>query len=128
MGIRYLVWFAVVAIAIYVAYKLYAYATDSPHRIDASAARRRLAAGEIDYVLDVRTALERDALGYFPQSIHIPGAELRRRVEREIPNKGAAILVYCNTGQRARAATDLLHRLGYRNSVYIATAHTSLME
>ena len=128
MGIRYLVWFAVAAIAIYVAYMLYKYATDSPYRIDASAARRRLAAGEIDYVLDVRTAFERDALGYYPQSIHIPSAELRRRVEQEIPNNGAAILVYCNTGQRARAATDLLHRLGYRNAVYIVTGHGSLMD
>jgi len=128
MGIRYLIWFAVAAIAIYVTYTLYAYATDSPYRIDASVARRRLAAGEIDYVLDVRTAFERDALGYYPQSIHIPSAELRRRVEQEIPNKSAAILVYCNTGQRARAATDLLHRLGYRNAVYIATGHASLMD
>lgn len=128
MGVRYFVWFAIMTFAIYVAYSLFRYATDSPYRIDAATARRKLAKGEIDYVLDVRTAFERNALGFFPQSIHIPGAELRLRIDQEITNKGAAILVYCNTGQRARAATDLLHRLGYRNAVYVATAYTSLME
>lgn len=115
-------------LTIYVSYTLFSYAIDSPYRIDAGAARRKLAKGEIDYVLDVRTEFERDALGYFPQSIHIPGTELRQRIEQEIPNKNAAILVYCNTGQRARAATDLLHRLGYHNAIYVATAHMSLIE
>lgn len=124
--LKWILWLAVVGVFSVVAYKLYLYATDSPYRIDASAARKRLAAGEFETVLDVRTALERDALGYFPQSLPIPGAELARRATRELPDKNAAILVYCNTGHRARAATELLHRLGYRNAVYIATPHTTL--
>ena len=125
--LKWILWFAVVGVLVTVAYKLYLYATDSPYRIEASTARKRLSAGEFETVLDVRTALERDALGYFPQSLHIPGAELARRADRELPDKNAAaILVYCNTGHRARAATELLHRLGYRNAVYIATPYTTL--
>lgn len=124
--LKWILWFAVVGVLVTVAYKLYLYATDSPYRIEASAARKRLAAGEFETVLDVRTALEREALGYFPQSIHIPGDELARRAYSELPDKNAAVLVYCNTGHRARAATELLHRLGYRNAVYIATPYTTL--
>lgn len=124
--LKWILWITIVGIVCAVAYKLYLYATDSPYRIDASVARQRLATGQFDAVLDVRTALEREALGYFPQSLHIPGAELSRRVERAIPEKTAAVLVYCNTGHRARTATELLHRLGYKNAVYIATPYTTL--
>lgn len=125
--LKWILWFAVLGVFSAVAYKLYLYATDSPYRIDASVAHKRLAAGEFNTVLDVRTALERDALGYFPQSLHIPSAELARRADRELSDKNAALLVFCNTGHRARAATELLHRLGYRNAVYISTPYSTLM-
>lgn len=103
------------------------FAFGSPYRISAEEARQRLADGKIDVVLDVRTGLERATLGSYPESCHIPAAELEARVETEIPLKTSRILVYCNTGQRARVATEVLHRLGYKNAVYIASSHASLL-
>jgi rhodanese-related sulfurtransferase len=43
------------------------------------------------------------------------------------PNKQTRILAYCNTGHRARMATDKLQALGYRNAVYISSGYTSLL-
>lgn len=104
------------------------YSLGSRYRISAEEARRRIAEGRIDCVLDVRTAFERQRLGFYPGSLHIPSSELEAKVETLVPLKTSRLLVYCNTGQRARLATEKLHRLGYRNAVYIATPHTSLFD
>lgn len=106
---------------------LYKYARDSPYRISADAAKQLLRAGKFDTVLDVRTNIERSSLGYYPDSIHIPSGDLEAQVANKLPNRDASILVYCNTGQRARKATEKLHELGYKNAVYIATGHWSIM-
>ena len=106
---------------------LVAYSLTSPYRIDASEAKRRLAAGDFDVVLDVRTSAERDLIGSYPGSVHIPSADLERDFPTKFPNKSVKVLVYCNTGQRARRATDILHNLGYPNVVYIAGSHLSLL-
>lgn len=112
---------------IYVAYWLYNYAMDSQYRISAETAKKLLAANQIDAVLDVRTALERNTLGFYPGSVHIASQELQTKMPALYPNKSVRLLVYCNTGQRARAATEILHGMGYTNAVYIASGHSSLM-
>ena len=114
-------------VATAVFYALYTYAMDSPWRISVSEARQRLSQGQYDVVLDVRTAFERQTLGAYPGSVHVPAADLVRVITTRFPDKGLSILVYCNTGQRARRATDILHQLGYVNARYIATSHLSLM-
>ena len=106
---------------------LVAYSLTSPYRITPFEAKRRLAAGDFDVVLDVRTSAERDLIGSYPGSVHIPSADLERDFPTKFPNKGVKVLVYCNTGQRARRATDILHSLGYPNVVYIAGSHLSLL-
>lgn len=103
------------------------YAVSSPYVISAAEARRRLDAKEIDLVLDVRTKTERDVFGFFPGSIHIPAGDLDQDAIKNYPNKDVRILVYCNTGQRARAATDKLKSFGFKNVVYIPTSHVSLL-
>ena len=114
-------------VATAVFYVAYTYAMDSPWRVNATEARRRLSQGQYDVVLDVRTVLERQTLGSYPGSIHVPSADLESVILSRIPDKGSAILVYCNTGQRARRATDILHKLGYDNARYISASHLSLM-
>jgi len=104
----------------------YLYATDSPYRISSDDAKRRLQKGEIDLILDVRTDLERSTLGFYPGSIHIPSADLDKIMPQRFPNKQMRILAYCNTGHRARMATDKLHALGYTNAVFISSTYTSL--
>jgi rhodanese-related sulfurtransferase len=117
----------IVAFIAIIAMAAYKYARDSPLRISSSEAKGRLAKKDVDVVLDVRTAWERANLGLFPGSVHIPSAELDVRVTKELPNKGAKILAYCNTGQRARMAAEKLQGMGYKNVVYIAESHSSLL-
>jgi len=106
----------------------YYYAVSSPYKLSIEEARRRIKTKEVDVVLDVRTALERQTLGSYPGSVHIPGAELEREIQNKYPNKATRFLVYCNTGQRARAATEKLQALGYTNTRYIATSYRYLMD
>ena len=112
---------AVVVVAIFV------YTFGSSYRISAEEAKRRIASGEINLILDVRTFTEREVLGYYPGSVHIPAGDLAREFPKKFPMKNVSVLIYCNTGQRARAATDTLLSLGYPNVVYIAGSHISLM-
>ena len=105
----------------------YLYATDSPYRISSQEAKRRVQSGSIDVVLDVRTDLERSTLGFFPGSVHIQSADLERVLPTFYPNRQTRILAYCNTGHRARMATDKLHALGYSNAVYISSTYTTRM-
>jgi rhodanese-related sulfurtransferase len=106
---------------------LYRYAMNSPHRISSEIAKELLQNGQIDLVLDVRTNLERNTLGYYPGSVHIPGSDLEKRMPLEYPNKNINILAYCNSGQRARIATEKLHELGYNNAAYIASTYGTLL-
>jgi rhodanese-related sulfurtransferase len=103
------------------------YAIVSPYRISPQEAKRRIQEGQFDVILDVRTDFERRTLGLYPGSKHIPSAELDERISAEIPDKNARILVYCNTGQRARAAVDKMVGLGYKRVVYIAGSHVSIL-
>jgi phage shock protein E len=105
---------------------LWAWALNSPFRISPEAARALLRAKKVDVLLDVRTQLEREQIGSAKGSIHIPAANLDKSFETKYPNKDILILIYCNTGQRARAAAEKLHQFGYLNSLYITAPHTSL--
>ena len=104
----------------------YNYAVNSRYRISSQEAKRRLQENEFDVILDVRTDLERSTLGFYPGSVHIQSSDLELAMPRQFPNKTARILAYCNTGHRARMATEKLQTLGYKNSVYIATTYKSL--
>ncbi len=120
---------AIIILIIFIggAYGFYRYAMDSQYRISADTAKKLLADKQFDVVLDVRTLLERNTMGSYPGSVHIPSQELTKKVYMMFPNKETRILVYCNTGQRARAATEILQGMGYTNTVYIASGHRSIM-
>jgi len=104
----------------------YMYSVSSPYYVTASEGKAGVAQKRYNVVLDVRTPVERAVLGYYPGSIHIPVTQLRERISREIPDKNTTILIYCNTGQRARKAAEILQELGYKNTRYIATTHIFL--
>jgi rhodanese-related sulfurtransferase len=106
---------------------MYQYAIDSPYRINSAYAKQLIHDNKIDVILDVRTKLERNTLGYYPGSVHIQSSELDELMPKYYPDKNIRILAYCNSGQRARIATEKLHALGYVNAVYIATSHVSLL-
>jgi rhodanese-related sulfurtransferase len=107
-------------------YMAYSYAIDSPLRISSEAGKRLIQEHKIDLILDVRTDVERKTLGVYPGSVHIPSADLEARMPLEYPNKEIRILAYCNTGHRARIATEKLRELGYVKSHYISSTYTTL--
>jgi len=119
--------FLIIIIILYGIYSIYSYTFISNYLVPTSIAKILLNAKKIDLVLDVRTNIERQTLGYYPNSVHIQSSELKEKMPQSYPNKNALILVYCNTGQRARNATDILHSMGYNNAIYISTGHKSIM-
>lgn len=122
---KYLGWIALLIIGLFV--YLYRYAVASNYRISSEAAKQYIQAKQIDLILDVRTEIERTRLGYYPNSVHIPGVELDKEIPRQFPDKTIRILAYCNTGHRARLAVDKLQTLGYKNARYISSTYTSLL-
>lgn len=116
-----------VAIVVGAGYYLYDLAVNSKHRISAETAKQLIQNGKIGVVLDVRTNLERQTLGSYPGSVHIQSADLEKLMPAQYPNKDIGILVYCNTGHRARLATDKLHKMGYENAVYITGGPKSIL-
>lgn len=65
-------------------------------------------------VVDVRTLQEFQA-GHLRGAKHLDRGLLEFRVEREIPDKSAPILVYCRSGGRGALATATLMEMGYTN-------------
>jgi rhodanese-related sulfurtransferase len=122
---KYFGWIALLIIGLSV--YLYRYAIVSNYRISSEAAKQYIQTKQIDLILDVRTETERTTLGYYPNSVHISGAELDKEMPRRFPDKTIRILTYCNTGHRARLAVDKLQTLGYKNARYISSTYTSLL-
>jgi len=74
----------------------------------------RLEAGERYILLDVREDAEW-ANGHIPSAHHLPRGILERDIERAIPEKDAAIVLYCNGDDRSALAADSLQKMGYAN-------------
>ena len=108
-------------------YYLYRYSIDSPLRIPTGEAKQKLKSNYFDLVLDVRTDAEVIALGKYPTSVHAPASELEEIMRRRFRDKGLKIIIYCNTGQRARIAAEKLYDMGYKNVVFYAGAYQNLL-
>ena len=91
--------------------------------ISASEAKRLIKDGKIKRVIDVRTITEYRA-SHYPRALHIPVDKISEKTTTELPRKG--LLVYCNTGQRARFAVEKLEELGFEDVYYIAGLYTSI--
>lgn len=124
---RTIIWSLVILALISLVYFSYQYAVSSKYRISSEKAKELIKDKKIDIILDVRTDIERNTLGYYPGSVHIQSADLEQRMKNEYPNKESRIIIYCNTGHRARNAADKLHELGYKNAMYISSTYRSLM-
>ena len=125
--VRIIIGILLVLLVIFVVRIAYLYATDSPYRISSQKAKQLIQSNKFDVILDVRTNLEQATLGVYPGSVHIPSADIKRMVPNQYPNKQTRILIYCNTGHRARMAADKLQALGYKNTVYISSGYSSLL-
>lgn len=77
-------------------------------------------------VVDVRTLAEYN-MGHYNGAIHIPAGEISStKLLNSGINKEDIIIVYCNTGTRARKASEKLNDLGYENVFYIVETYLSL--
>ena len=115
-----------VAITLLIAILAYEYSGDSPYRLRTLDAKAKLMGGSIRTVVDVREQAEWWA-GHYPGAIHIPVGDLLLESAGALPNKAEPILVYCQTGRRARHATEVLRSLGYTNVWYIAEPYWKLV-
>lgn len=117
----------VVFVLIAFIYFSYQYTISSKYRVSSEKAKEMIMDKKIDLVLDVRTDIERNTLGYYAGSINIQTSDLEKIMQNEYPNKDLRIIIYCNTGRRAKIASDKLHEMGYKNTMYISSAYDSLM-
>lgn len=96
-----------------------------PLRISKQEASRAIATGDINRVVDVRTQIEWDR-GHFPGAIHLPLSDITEATARSHLDQMDMILVYCNTGTRARQAATKLRSLGYPSVYYVAETYHEL--
>jgi len=88
--------------------------SDQPQPMRAAELAERIRAESAPLVLDVRTRREY-ARGHIPGAVNIPYDELRGRLDELDGDKTAEVVVYCQTGQLAVFAEDVLARAGYTN-------------
>lgn len=103
---------------------LTAYTFLGQNLISSDEAKRLIKEGKIKKVIDVRTTTEYRA-GHYPRALHIPVDKINEKTTAELPKKG--LLVYCNTGQRARFAAEKLSELGFTQVYYIAGHYSSIL-
>ena len=103
---------------------LTAYTYLGQNLVSSQEAKRLIKDGKIKRVIDVRTAIEWRA-GHYPRALHIPVDKINEKTTTELPKRG--LLVYCNTGQRARFAAEKLENLGFKDVYYIAGLYKSLL-
>jgi len=101
------------------------YNLHSPLAMYPGEAKAKLAKGDFDAVVDVRSAAEWD-LGHFPLALHIPLGQVKEQLPTRIPDKSSRILFYCNTSTRARMAAEAAQQAGYPNVRYLVGLHTNL--
>jgi len=86
--------------------------------VSAAKAKEMIRSGKIKKVIDVRTMAEYRA-GHYRGALHIPVNKINKKTTAELPKKG--LLVYCNTGQRARFAAE-----NFKDVYYIAGHYSTL--
>lgn len=100
-----------------------AYTFTGENLVSAEEAKKMIKSGKIKKVIDVRTITEY-SLGHYRGAIHLPVNKMNSKTTSELPKKG--LLVYCNTGQRARIAAEKLIGLGFQDVYYIAGHYSSI--
>ena len=121
---RFLFW--ILFIFLQILYVMAKYTYNGEQLITSQDAKKGITKGDIQHVVDVRTPAEYQ-LGHFEGSKHIPVHLMSKsELKKAGIGKSDSILVYCNTGQRARFAAEKMKRLGYTKVQYIAGTYTSL--
>ena len=93
-------------------------------------AKKMIKNKEVKFVIDVRTKAEYN-LGHYKNALHFPGGSMNPKSiasfqKKNNIKKDDGLLVYCNTGQRARNAAEKLEKEGFTKVYYIAGTYLSL--
>ena len=100
------------------------YALTGKGLLPPSKAKSMIKSGDIKLVIDVRTKMEWN-MGHYKGAKHIPVTSIDPSKFKGIP-KNTGILVYCNTGQRARSAAETIRGYGFENVFYIEGGYWTL--
>ncbi|MCL2883276.1 MAG: rhodanese-like domain-containing protein [Coriobacteriia bacterium] len=84
--------------------------------LTAEQAKAEMDSGKDYTLIDVRNPDEYK-MGHIPGAKLMPLSSLQASAGKGLPDKGARILVYCQSGGRAGSAVQLLHQLGYDNAI-----------
>lgn len=85
---------------------------ESVDEIDPSEVSELLHEGAV--VIDVREG-EEFANGHLPGAKSVPRGYLESRIEGSAPDRGARVILYCQSGQRSALAASTLKELGYEH-------------
>jgi rhodanese-related sulfurtransferase len=78
--------------------------------------KAKLDRGERFHLVDVREESEW-ATDHLPGAVHLGKGVIERDVEKELPDTGAEIVLYCGGGFRSALAADNLRKMGYTNVI-----------
>lgn len=98
------------------------YAVTGKGLVSSEKAKKMILSGEIKMVVDVRTKFEWDR-GHYKGAKHIPVTSLSPDKFKGVKS----VLVYCNTGQRARAAAETIRGYGVPNVYYIEGGYWTIV-
>jgi molybdopterin/thiamine biosynthesis adenylyltransferase/rhodanese-related sulfurtransferase len=91
--------------------------------IDAGGLDAALRGAQRPAVIDVREPDEH-AQGMIPGTLHIPRGFLELRIERNVPDRGTPVVIYCASGTRSVLAARSLGELGYTHVSSLAGGFT----
>jgi phage shock protein E len=67
-------------------------------------------------VIDVRSPGE-FAMGHVQGAVNLPLDRFAQEIEQLVPDRSAALVLYCASGARSGMACNVLQQLGYKNIV-----------
>jgi rhodanese-related sulfurtransferase len=101
------------------------YSLSGTQLISASRAKKMIKSGEIKHVVDVRSKFEWD-FGHYPGAVHMPVNVISQDRLKGF-KKDDGIVVYCNTGQRARVGAEKIASFGFKKVYYIDGLYSTIL-
>ena len=65
-------------------------------------------------IIDIRSPQEYEE-GHIVGAIVLPDYDIRRKINKVIPNKNQLVVVYCGTGIRSKRVQKHMQQMGYSN-------------
>ena len=86
--------------------------------ISSSSLITQIRANKSPLILDVRTTKEYD-LGHIPGAVNIDFKQLNQRIHEIDSYKNSTVVVYCETGVRAKVAEVILSQAGFKSILHL---------